>query len=152
MNLPFDKSYEALGLAHTLTPCDSGGREARADEHGGPGHENVKNSREKGYGFGEDGEIGKGEDETKERRCRIPRGFGKIIRDEEGNVVEVEFGEDEMGLEEGRHGRSDLMEGGEKTGTETGIGQPGRMTADAEWVFGHSSNHEREDNAIIEGV
>jgi len=59
-------SYAALGLVHTLTPSASGGVEPAQVE---TGHVNPDPHTEK---------------------SGIPSGFGRIIRDETGNVVQIQ--------------------------------------------------------------
>lgn len=122
-NLPFAQSYAALGLAHSLSPCDSGGREVEAGGEGSARHESAGSSRggEEGSGGGSGG-IG----EEQGSAGGIPRGFGKIVRDESGKVVRVELGEEGGETEEGR---------GHVVLAKNGTGQPGRMTAGSEWVF-----------------
>lgn len=66
-------SYIALGLQHTLNPISSGGTEVGCVKIGS------------------------------EEKCSsdIPKGFGRIIRDENGAVVGVELGEEEEEIESG---------------------------------------------------
>lgn len=64
-------SYAALGLTHTLNPCDSGGSEQRV---------------QKGSSAGEAPDSNVGDTESGK-----PTDFGKIIRDDEGNVIQIEM-------------------------------------------------------------
>ena len=131
MNLPFDQSYAALGLAHSLSPCVSGGREAGRDEDSGPRHESIGSSRREGGGPGGNGEIGEGGgDDRIAAAGRIPAGFGRIVRDGEGRVVGVELEEERTNVV-----RRHLME----------AGQPERI---ALGVLGQSS----EENEVVQGA
>ena len=81
-------SYAALGLVHTLTPTASGGVEPVPAE---AGHLNSDPHTEK---------------------SGIPRGFGKIIRDGSGNVVQIEENvESVLPLEEMRAESSGVIKG-----------------------------------------
>jgi len=76
------QNYAALGLAASLTPTESGGVEKilvphAAEDHDAPAPE-ASTSAGASSGF-------KG----------IPKGFGRIIRDEDGNIVDVELGDED---------------------------------------------------------
>ncbi|KAI0797873.1 ribosome biogenesis protein Nop16-domain-containing protein [Abortiporus biennis] len=76
------QNYEALGLVASLNPNASGGSETRVQGE-------VKESV---------GEVVSHE----EKEGGIPKGYGRIIRDENGNIVDVELGESEEEDEEER--------------------------------------------------
>ena len=103
-------SYEALGLAASLNPIASGGCEKPLTARGGaeePGKvpEASTSGTAKATGAGD-----------------VPKGFGKIIRDAQGNVVDVVMpesdDEDETDLEVNtrhvrhRHERTDTVQVG----------------------------------------
>ncbi|KAI0721654.1 ribosome biogenesis protein Nop16 [Cerioporus squamosus] len=69
-------SYEALGLAASLNPIASGGTERPLGTHAA-----------------EEENCSKPEASTSGQW--VPKGYGKIIRDAEGNVVDVQLGDDE---------------------------------------------------------
>ncbi len=76
-------SYEALGLVATLNPTASGGTErvgaqqAGGEEASAEGEASARVSTQRAGGNG------------------VPKGYGKIIRDGEGNIVEVQLGEED---------------------------------------------------------
>ncbi|GLB35108.1 putative ribosome biogenesis protein Nop16 [Lyophyllum shimeji] len=71
------QNYAALGLAHTLKPSASGGLEpvAHPQRH-------------------IDENVGQANSQRQDPG-RVPKGFGKIIRDESGNVLRIELPEDD---------------------------------------------------------
>ncbi|KAH6918736.1 ribosome biogenesis protein Nop16 [Coprinopsis sp. MPI-PUGE-AT-0042] len=79
------QNYSRLGLVHDLNPVASGGGEKRLEPR---------------YGK-EDAEIAHGdvpaaeEFPTGEGSKSLPKGFGRIVRDEAGNVIGVELPEEE---------------------------------------------------------
>lgn len=76
-------SYEALGLVATLNPIASGGTERVEAQHG----EGKEGSAER---------EGSGTVPTQRAGANgVPKGYGKIIRDGEGNIVEVQLGEED---------------------------------------------------------
>lgn len=88
-------------------------------------------------------EIGEGEIGGGGTGGRIRRGFGRIVRDEEGRVVRVELEEEESSAE----GRPrDLMEAREE------VGQPERITLGGEWVQERHGRKEGEENEVIQGA
>lgn len=78
-------SYDALGLVATLKPNDPGGTEhnmhGRSDEETSPS----TSTRGDPKGVAELSTGGK-----------IPGGYGRILRDEQGNAVDIEFGEEDV--------------------------------------------------------
>ena len=80
-------SYEALGLVATLNPIASGGTERVEAQHA-DGKE-ASTEREASATVATQGAGTNG----------VPKGYGKIIRDGEGNIVKVQLGEEE-GAEE----------------------------------------------------
>lgn len=81
------QNYEALGLLASLNPTASGGMEPSSvspsrEDHAvsGPSRPEASGSRE---------ELGN------VPAVQIPKGYGRIIRDESGNILDVEFGEEE---------------------------------------------------------
>jgi len=106
--MPYRRSYAALGLLHTLSPNDSGGRDIT--------HENHNNDRSESHQIAgsstsksNDGTMPNGGGAVTEQRkgdavgplsgslssnTKLPRGYGKIVRDEAGNVIDVELGEE----------------------------------------------------------
>ena len=162
----YTQSYAALGLAHSLTPRDSGGREASGSVDGAVRHESAGSSgrggrTEGGVGAGGHGEIGKAQtDDTGGSRGgaeRIRRGFGRIVRDKEGKVVRVELGEEDE--EESRASEEKessearmnvqprhLMEARDE------IGQPERITLGGEWVQARGRRSTGEENEVIQGA
>ncbi|KAI0831186.1 ribosome biogenesis protein Nop16 [Trametes gibbosa] len=92
------QNYEALRLVATLNPIASGGTERRLsthadhahDEHSGDGVEREASTSAAGSGSRAGG------------AGAVPKGYGKIIRDTEGNVVDIQLAdEDEDEDEEG---------------------------------------------------
>ena len=78
-------SYAALGLAHTLNPLASGGA-----EHDPTKSVSVVSSAECAHT-----QLAQAGPSTRApSTAPIPRGFGKIIRDSDGNVIRVELGAD----------------------------------------------------------
>ncbi|KAA1474870.1 hypothetical protein DENSPDRAFT_841528 [Dentipellis sp. KUC8613] len=75
------QNYAALGLSASLNPRTSGGVES------------VKKSREEG-GDSDNVQATGQATELPESESSVPKGYGRIIRDEEGNIVDVEM-EDE---------------------------------------------------------
>lgn len=97
-------SYAALGLAHTLSPLDTGGSEVarRRDECPSAPAGDASGASSSGSGD----EQPRGTEDG--GGVRVPKGFGRIVRDDAGNVVDVELGGDdaegggELGLAGGR--------------------------------------------------
>jgi nucleolar protein 16 len=77
-------SYDALGLVATLKPNESGGTEhnqyGRLEDETGPS----TSTRGDPKGI-----------ETPSAGAKIPAGYGRILRDEQGHAVDVEFGDEE---------------------------------------------------------
>ncbi|TDL27285.1 hypothetical protein BD410DRAFT_762039 [Rickenella mellea] len=71
------QNFAALGLAHTLNPHDSGGNEQRHEASGRNPDANVEHRKANSH-----------------ERSGVRHGFGRIMRDENGNVVGVELGEE----------------------------------------------------------
>jgi N-acetylglucosamine-1-phosphate uridyltransferase (contains nucleotidyltransferase and I-patch acetyltransferase domains) len=82
----FTSSYAALGLVHTLNPSASGGVEPIEDV-------DTANTP-----------IPTEPAAHQQKTTIIPKGYGKIIRDDDGNVVRIELaeGEEEEGMDEDR--------------------------------------------------
>ena len=79
-------SYDALGLVATLKPNESGGT-----EHSSLEEERSPSTSTRGDPKGV-GELSK-----------IPVGYGRILRDEQGNAVDIEFGDEDVeGVDTGR--------------------------------------------------
>ncbi|CCM06160.1 uncharacterized protein FIBRA_08399 [Fibroporia radiculosa] len=79
------RSYEALGLVASLNPTASGGAEMRlAGSAERPGAEEATEASSVQTGKAKAARTG-----------GIRKGYGRIIRDEAGNVVDVQLGEDE---------------------------------------------------------
>jgi nucleolar protein 16 len=79
------QNYEALGLVHTLNPSLPGGVEPR----------NQKSNVAKGIGK-EDMSAHNANGESNASGTSIPSGFGQIMRDEAGNVIGVQFAEEDI--------------------------------------------------------
>ena len=83
-------SYEALGLVASLNPTLSGGVEPTTSRHDRADTRSIELSSTP--------EVS---DTRKTARTQsVPRGFGRIIRDENGNVMDVDLGEDAEDVEE----------------------------------------------------
>jgi len=77
-------SYDALGLVATLKPIDSGGTEHR--KYGKLQDETSPSTSTRGDPKGI-AELSVG--------AKIPVGYGRIIRDEQGNAVDIELADEE---------------------------------------------------------
>ncbi|KAI9064320.1 hypothetical protein FKP32DRAFT_1570565 [Trametes sanguinea] len=71
------QNYEALGLAATLNPVESGGTERKLSAH--PAHEEQPEASSSSAPSTSKPAAANG----------VPKGYGKIIRDADGNVVDV---------------------------------------------------------------
>lgn len=78
-------SYAALGLVHDLNPSASGGAERIEDS-------NIQNATEGQVQLTDAVPSSLNPDESPS--SSIPKGYGKIVRDEAGNVLRVELGGD----------------------------------------------------------
>ncbi|KAJ3483336.1 hypothetical protein NLI96_g6389 [Meripilus lineatus] len=84
------QNYEALGLVASLNPTLSGGVEPTTSRHDRADTRSIELSSTP--------EVS---DTRKTARTQsVPRGFGRIIRDENGNVMDVDLGEDAEDVEE----------------------------------------------------
>jgi len=149
------QNYAALGLAHSLTPGDSGGREhsslpQRSTGSGANAAASGLDSRQ--VTGGAPARIGDvGNDDARHRDARtgsnaagkIPRGFGKIVRDASGNVVDVEIGEDE---DENGGEDTSLME------VESGARQPERTVSGADWLLQRTAEEEAAGSEVIRAL
>ncbi|RDX56899.1 hypothetical protein OH76DRAFT_426594 [Lentinus brumalis] len=77
------QNYEALGLAASLNPTASGGSERLLPAHAGEEEICEKPEASTSGSAKAPGTNG------------VPKGYGKIIRDAEGNVVDVQLGDEE---------------------------------------------------------
>jgi len=78
------QNYAALGLVHTLNPLASGGA-----EHDPTKSSNLPTTFEHPH-------SDSSQAASTSPTAHIPRGYGKIIRDSDGNVVRVELGADDQ--------------------------------------------------------
>ena len=74
-------SYDALGLVATLKPNESGGTEHKR----GSLEEETSPSTST-----------RGDPKGVAELSKIPVGYGRILRDEEGNAVDIEFGDEDV--------------------------------------------------------
>lgn len=74
-NVIYSLSYAALGLVSSLNPTASGGTERELYLY--PPSQSTSSITEP------------------PQPSKIPRGYGKIIRDEDGNVIDIEFAEED---------------------------------------------------------
>ena len=79
-------SYDALGLVATLKPNESGGTEH--NQHGRSKEETIPSTSTRGDPKGV-AELSSG--------GKIPGGYGRILRDEQGNAVDIEFADEDVG-------------------------------------------------------
>lgn len=77
-------SYDALGLVATLKPCESGGTEH--NRYGRLEDETVPSTSTRGDPKG----VG-----APSREAPVPPGYGRILRDEQGNAVDIELGDED---------------------------------------------------------
>ncbi|KAL5490267.1 NOP16 [Sanghuangporus weigelae] len=95
------QNYAALGSAHTLNPTDSGGRDmsrsASAVSHritdARPEEDKAELAKEKRTA-GNETSTNTLRDQKKDGK--LPRGFGRIIRDDSGTIVDIVLAEEEM--------------------------------------------------------
>ena len=87
-HLPVFRSYEALGLVASLTPTASGGMEKRHHIK-----EPLTSTSTLEPSPSEKGVAG-------QTQTAVPKGYGRIIRDENGNVVDIEMADDETDSQE----------------------------------------------------
>lgn len=80
------QNYDALGLVATLKPNESGGTELFVD--GSLEDETIPSTSTRGDPKGV-AELSSG--------AKIRAGFGRILRDEQGNAVDIEFGDEDDG-------------------------------------------------------
>jgi nucleolar protein 16 len=78
-------SYDALGLVATLNPNESGGTEHK--KYGSQEEETSPSTSTRGDPKGV-AELSTG--------AKIPVGYGRILRDEQGNAVDIEFGDEDV--------------------------------------------------------
>lgn len=87
-------SYEALGLLPTLNPNASGGVESQAVPHSDE-HSMERRTAPEAPAT------------QKEAASIIPKGYGRIVRDANGNIIDVEMGEEEEdAAREGKAGQA----------------------------------------------
>ncbi|KAK7693330.1 hypothetical protein QCA50_002898 [Cerrena zonata] len=82
------QNYEALGLAASLAPTASGGMERRHHLQ-----EPLSNASTLEVSTSENSVAG-------QTQTAIPKGYGRIIRDENGNAVDIELADDETDPQE----------------------------------------------------
>jgi len=121
------KSYAALGLAHSLTPNDSGGKDI------------TQTTQLAGLGGNTESPSERADDRS--TAGKIPRGFGKIVRDESGNVVDVELGDeyDDDNEEERGSREAGLMEE---------VGQPERT----DWLLASERQGHAYSTAVVHAL
>jgi hypothetical protein len=119
------QSYAALGLAHRLDGTDSGGRDHTfAGLSSNAGHQTTASSSDLAANVqesersGEQGDAeGPSHDNEREKFSKrtLPQGYGRIVRDETGAVVDVILAEDTQQQEGGGEGAGsvDMDEGGD---------------------------------------
>ena len=120
-----------------MTPTDSGGRDiTQVAQHN---QQNVQSTGASKSGTEAGPSVNQTENRDRQSAVggKIPRGFGKIVRDEEGNVIDVELGEEERSED----GEGALMEEGDE------IGQP----ESSEWLLG-GRGEEGHATEVIQGV
>ena len=106
-------SYEALGLVASLTPTASGGVEKPLGKNPAAAAMEVDDTPE-------------ASSSTAAGPSSLPKGYGRIVRDADGNVVDVELPEDED--EEAQRAAED----GERLVED--IPDPAKQSGLAEWV------------------
>jgi len=84
-------SYKALGLLSSLNPSASGGVERPRNGASASHHEAAIVPRS----APEDRSSTQKEETAINDKNRIPKGFGRIIRDGNGDIIDVEMGEDD---------------------------------------------------------
>jgi len=92
------QNYDALGLLACLNPTESGGVE-RPRRNGVNGH---SGSHEHSIvpRAGVAGDCSSSSQKEGDNKNSLPKGYGRIIRDENGDIVDVEMGEGEDGDDE----------------------------------------------------
>ncbi|KAI0709076.1 ribosome biogenesis protein Nop16 [Earliella scabrosa] len=137
------QNYEALGLAASLNPIASGGTERAARAHAVPGDEDEDGSGKEATGpSSESGKEGR-----EGGSSGLRKGFGKIIRDAEGNIVDVQMGDeggDEgVGMTEG--GLEEVLDpsGDSRLAGWVGLGSDPREG---------SSREERVDTRVVQAL
>lgn len=124
-------SYEALGLAASLNPIASGGAERTVGSHTEGAAKTKKETEERTPGStGANG---------------VRKGFGKIIRDREGKIVDVEIGDENEEEEEMTGADSeDVLDGlaDSEVAGWVGLGSDRRK----------GSGQEREERRVVQGM
>ncbi|KAL5511677.1 NOP16 [Sanghuangporus vaninii] len=95
------QNYAALGLVHTLSPTDSGGRDmsrlasavSRRIIDARPEEDKSESAKEKRTA-GNETSTNTLHDQKK--GGKLPRGFGRIIRDDSGTIIDMVLAEEEM--------------------------------------------------------
>ncbi|KAJ7168233.1 ribosome biogenesis protein Nop16 [Mycena crocata] len=121
------QNYAALGLIHTLNPSASGGVEPLEDASG----------------HTEDAPVNLTAPSTSSQpnpAPPIPKGHGRIIRDEDGNVLRIELGEEDEEMPEDDAQEKDMKEIGPQVDANivqkwvTGLGGGNKSVGDANVV------------------
>lgn len=143
------KSYMALGLAHSLTPTDSGGKDishmlSQKYDNVASNLSSSNSNQVVSEANAESGKISQGATTAESSsNGKLPRGFGRIIRDESGAIVEVILAEDEEsgGDEAEKDMELDPLE------IDNLLRQPGRQESGnaSDWLLG---NNEKDGSSI----
>ena len=117
-------------MAHSLTPTDPGGRVVTY-AHSAQDDQNSGTNPERGHlGAVEETERSHGKSSTEEmKEGKPPQGFGRILRDASGAVIDVVLGEEEEEMRGGEEVAKDKGLGGFEIDSPSG--QPGRIAIPA---------------------
>ncbi len=98
-------SYEALGLVSTLTPIASGGTEKPLVSHPDHADEELAETQP------EASTSAAASTSKPSGGSGLPKGYGKIIRDADGNIVDIVLGDDDDEAEEEAEAMEEELEG-----------------------------------------